>query len=227
MNTLPESPRTAFPATEAALRASLAGVGLNRASFLRPLAACSLAHCRGTCCTEGVYLNPEVAAVLRDVVRRNEDLFKELGLDLSRPLIVAEAEGRVTHHRTALYPRPFHGRVDGYPPHFHDTACSFLLEDGRCALQSLAIARGLHPWHFKPLACWLHPISITASGVELPDELSDPYREGDGGGFSSQTFCGRTEPCGRPAHQVLRPELDFLGAILGRDLLAEPAPTAA
>ncbi|HEX2095639.1 MAG TPA: hypothetical protein VHG28_24795 [Longimicrobiaceae bacterium] len=212
-----QPPRTAYPATETALRATLGDAPLDRASFERRLAPCTLPHCRGTCCSEGVRLNGEEATVLRHLVCGEAEHLRSLGVEDPEGAIVREGRG----WRTALRPEPFHGRVPDYPAHLGDTACTLLLEDSRCALQVLAEARGLHPWHYKPLACWLHPISLSAEGIRLHDETSDPYREDGYAGFTSQTHCGRTDPCGQPAREVLRTELEFLGEILGRDLPGE------
>ncbi|HEV2733214.1 MAG TPA: hypothetical protein VGV85_00200 [Longimicrobiaceae bacterium] len=218
-----QPPRTAYPATESALRAAVADAPLDRESFERPLARCSLARCHGTCCSEGVYLNAEVAATVRNLLRRDGELFRSLGMERPEDAVVEEVEDGVRSVRTALRPKPFRARVPDYPAHFPETACAFLLDDARCALQVAAEAKGLHPWHYKPLACWLHPVSISPEGIRLHDRSSDPYPDG----WTSETHCGRTEPCGRPAREVLGAELEFLGGILGRDLLAAdevPAP---
>ena len=219
-----QPPRTAYPATESALRAALAHAPLDRESFERPLARCALARCHGTCCAEGVYLNAEVAATVRNLLRRDGELFRSLGMERPAEAVVEEVEDGVRSVRTALRPKPFRALVPDYPAHFPETACAFLLDDARCALQVVAEAKGLHPWHYKPLACWMHPISISPEGIRLHDRASDPYP----GGWTSETHCGRTEPCGLPARDTLRAELEFLGGILGRDLLAAdeiPAPT--
>lgn len=210
---LTNSVQTAFPATERFLRAALAGASLDAASFQRRLSPCSLARCGGTCCAEGATLNGEEALVLRQITRRHSDFLRSLVPDLPEQAIT-RADGV---DRTALKPRPFRHRVSDYPPHFPETACAFLQEDSRCALQSLADAQGKHPWTYKPLACWLHPISISAEQITLPSTRTDPYP----GGFASQTHCGREDLCGQAAHEVLVHELAFLGQMLGRDLLAE------
>lgn len=206
-------PRTAFAATERMLRAACADAPLDAASFGRLLRPCTLERCGGTCCSAGVSLNAEEALVVRQVVRRNEALVRELLPDLPEPF-VAKDDGV---ERTTLKPRPFHTLIPDYPAHFGDTACAFLTPDARCALQCVAEAQGRHPWTYKPLACWLHPISVSPERIALPDERTDPYP----GGFATQTHCGRAEPCGIPAHRVLAAELEFLGSILGRDLRAE------
>ena len=213
-----QPPHTAYPATESALRAALADAPLDRASFRRPLTRCALARCHGTCCSEGVYLNAEVAATLRNLLRREAERFRSLGMERPEEAVVEEVEDGVRSVRTALMPRPFRARVPDYPAHFPETACAFLLDDARCALQVVAEDRQLHPWHYKPLACWLHPVSLSPEGIRLHDAASDPYP----GGWTSRTPCGQTEPCGRPALEVLGAELEFLGGVLGRDLLAAP-----
>lgn len=221
------APPTAYPATARALRDAFADAPLDVASFARPLARCALTDCRGTCCTEGVTLNAEEAMVLRTLVRREGDALRALAPELPAAPILPEAvasdDADVEDDpdddgpaRTALVPRRYHGVVAGYPPHFHDAACAFLTPDARCALQALADARGRPSWYWKPLACWLHPIALDGAGIRLPDAASDRY-----GGFASATPCGRDAPGGRAAHEMLAPELDALGALLGRDLRAE------
>lgn len=206
-------PATAFRATAAALHAACAGAELDAASFARPLRRCALARCGGTCCAEGVTLNPEEALVVRQLTRKHGERLRAFVPDLPEPAVVDE-EG-VT--RTARKPRPFRALVPDYPEHFPETACAFLGPDARCALQRLAEAEGEHPWTYKPLACWLHPIAVSPERVWLPDPASDP----NPGGFASQTHCGRVAADGPPAHEVLAAELEWLGGLLERDLAAE------
>ena len=146
-----------------------------------------------------------------------------------------EWEGLVSGLKTAVVPRPFSAEVDGFPDHFEDTACVFLLPDGRCSLQALSLARGRHPWYYKPSTLLAAPHHHRAGDgrrrgpgptVRLESEATDPYRQADYPGYAPQTFCGRISPAGRPGSEVLAPELAFLGAIAGRDFLAELAESA-
>lgn len=210
-----DTPRTAFPATERLLRSVLADAPLDAASFETRLTPCALARCGGTCCAEGATLNAEEALVLKQIVRRHAEFLRALAPELPEPAIVRE-DGV---ERTARRARPFRALVPNYPEHFPETACGFLLDDGRCALQCLAESQGRHPWTYKPLACWLHPISVSPEAIRLPDETTDPYA----GGFATRTHCGRASACGTPAREVLAAELEFLGGVLGRDLEAELA----
>lgn len=218
-------PPTAFPATARAVREACGDAPLDAASFATPLVPCALAACRGTCCTHGVTLNAEEALVLGQLVARRGALLRAAAPALPDAPLVRDADGVV---RTALLPRAMHGAVRGYPAHFPDAACAFLAPDARCALQVLAESEGRHPWHYKPLACWLHPIAVGADAIRLPDAATDPYP----GGFASCTPCGRAAPDGpgaRPAAAVLAAELRHLGSWLGRTLdaaeMARPGST--
>lgn len=237
---------TAFPGTMAAVRAAYATVPLDDASLARPLRPCDVASCHGQCCTEGVGLNAEELMVLRRLVRREAAFLASLGVGPADALL--ETDGPVGTRdvpddappdadpddavgddddapapggRTAVRVRPQAEVPDDYPPRFAHAACAFLVADGRCALQVLAVERGHHPWWAKPLACWLHPLSLAPDRIHLPDAATDRWGGAEGPGFASVTRCGRTMPEGRPAREVLAPELAQLERILGRSFAAE------
>jgi hypothetical protein len=174
-----------------------------------------------------VTLNAEEAMVLRALVRRESDALRALAPAMPDVPIVsdevddADDDEEDAPARTALVPRRYHGVVAGYPSHFHDAACAFLMPDARCALQALADLRGRPSWYWKPLACWLHPVALDGDAIRLPDAATDRHGTDGSGGFASCTPCGRTAPGGLPGAVVLAPELRALGGLLGRDLLAE------
>jgi hypothetical protein len=218
---------TAFARAEADLRGRLASASVDAASFNRPLSRCSLAHCRGMCCYDGVYVSDDEAEVIQALATREGEFFRAQGLELPEQVIVdGEWEGVVAGKKTAVVSHPFSREVPGFPKHFNDTACVFHMDDGRCALQVLSEAHGRHPWYYKPLTCWLHPISIApgeggqGAVVLLESVESDPYRVPGYDGYAAYTFCGRTDPCGQPASSVLDDEITFLSAIVGRNLAA-------
>jgi hypothetical protein len=210
---------TAFPGEESALRRELAGAPVAHASLRRPLERCELARCRGMCCYDGIYVEPETAAVLQELADTEAPFFRALGVALPAKVIVHGSwKGRVTGLKTAVAPRAFSAAVADFPKHFSDTACVFLAPDGRCGLQVLAEARGRHKWYYKPFGCWLHPITTVYGGrsqLGLEDARSDPFRLTDYAGFVSATFCGREVAQGEAAATVLGEELDFLAQILG------------
>lgn len=218
---------TACPETLAWLGDVVSAMAVDAASLRRPLRRCDLAVCRGTCCHDGVYLGPEEAGMLRRVVAESRDELEAMGLGLPEQTVVYGSwRGTVSGPKTAVRSVAKHGVVADYPAHFPETACVFLLPDARCALQALAMQRGLPPWFYKPLTCWMHPLAIDGIEEERPvlvlhDESSDPQRFPDYDGFVSRTHCGRTCAGGEPAWRVLEEELRFLGGLGGRDLVAE------
>jgi Protein of unknown function (DUF3109) len=215
---------TAFSVAQASLRKRCADSRIDAAEFQRKLSRCSLASCFGTCCYDGVQLDDDMAPVLEDLVTRRRADFDRMQLELpAAPIVDVEREG-VARKKTAVKPFPYRSLVAGYPEHFEETACAFLLGDGRCALQALAMQDNLHPWYYKPFTCWLHPIKIADGQIRLFDETTDPYRSAGYDGFVARTFCGRTSPDGRAAADVLKEELDFLARLLGRDIAAKNGP---
>lgn len=216
---------TAYADDEARLRSRLASGRIDGRSFDRRLARCDISQCRGMCCYDGVHVSRESATIILSVVERHADVFRNLGLELpARVIVEGEWAGEKSGPKTAVTARAFSTSVEGYPKHFADTACVFLTGDGRCGLQALSECLGLHPWYYKPVSCWLHPIKLGREGeasLVVRSEETDPYRLPDYPGYDAVTFCGRTRPEGIPAAKLLSEELAYLSRIVGRDLLAE------
>ena len=171
---------TAYPRTEAFLRRTLVTAPVHFDSLLRPLRRCDLEQCKGMCCYDGIYLSLEEADVVAQLARTEADFFHGIGLHLPRKVVVRSSwENLISGKKTAVAPWPVPQTVEGFPPHFHATACVFHLADGRCGLQALSEAHGRHPWHFKPTGCWLHPLTSLYTdrpGLGLHDEKTDPCR---------------------------------------------------
>jgi len=218
---LSESNLTAFPKTEEWLRDNCANAELDVPAFQRRISRCELSSCRGMCCYDGVYVNSDTADALQQISQIRGSEFQEIGVTLPSSVITEGVwRDESTGLKTVTKFTDFRSNVSGFPDHFDNTACVFHCDDGRCSLQALGMKDGKHPWFYKPLTCWLHPISVSPEKITVYDEKTDPYRFPDYDGFLIQTFCGRTMPLGRPAYEVLRPELEFLGRILGRDLIS-------
>lgn len=227
-----EESLTAYQDDEATLRSRIGGGQVDAASFQRPVARCAISTCRGMCCYDGVYLSPESAAVAERVARQHAAFFADLCLaPPDRVIVEGDWFWKKGGLKTAVTHRPFSKTVEGFPPHFTDTACVFLTGDGHCALQLLSVQLGRHPWYYKPVKCWMHPITLEGEAravLLLHSDQTDPYRVPGYDGFVSRIFCGRTCPGGAPASVVLADELAFLSRIVGRDLLSEAtgAPAA-
>lgn len=217
----------AFPQSREFLADTVSGMFLDIEALQRPLERCDLRACGGTCCHDGVYLSSEEAKVIRELGESRRDEIEGQGVSLPKQLVVyGKWRDAVSGPKTATRTVAMNKKVADYPEHFPNTNCVFLLDDARCALQSLAVEEGKHPWHYKPLTCWLHPLSISSGPNHKPmltvySEETDPQRYPDYDGFVCRTHCGRTCNGGEPAWQVLRWEIETLGEIGGRDLLAE------
>jgi len=216
-----------YPETREMLAASVREMSLDVEALSRPLRRCDLAKCRGTCCHDGVYLSSEESRVVREISESRRSELESLGAVLPEQTVVYGKWRDVSSGpKTATRAEAMREKAEDYPEHFPDTNCVFLLPDGRCSLQVYAVEQELHPWHFKPLTCWLHPLSITAGPERKPrltlySEETDPQRFDDYDGFVCRTRCGRTVEDGEPAWKVLAEELRELGEIGGRDLFAE------
>ena len=228
-----ETSLTAYPEEEAALRARMAGGRVDAQSFRRPVARCQISTCRGMCCYDGVYVTRGSAIVIERLAKEHAGFFAGLDVRLPESIIVeGDWPWKKGGLKTAVMPRAFSRTVEGFPQHFTETACVFLTNDGHCSLQLLSIHLSRHPWYYKPVKCWMHPITLEGDECAvllLHSDRTDPYRLPGYDGFVSQIFCGRTCPEGAPAAAVLADELRFLSQIAGRDLLAEAmgAPVAA
>jgi hypothetical protein len=217
----------AFPESREFLADTVAGMCLDIAALSRPLRRCDLTLCGGNCCHDGVYLSSEEAQVIRDLAGEMRGKLKGLGADLPKQVVVyGKWRDAASGPKTATKPASMRDKVGDYPKHFPETNCVFLLDDARCALQVMATKEEKHPWTYKPLTCWLHPLSITLGPNHKPlltlySDETDPQRYPDYDGFVCRTHCGRLQEAGEPAWQVLRWEIETLGEIGGRDLIAE------
>jgi len=80
--------------------------------------------------------------------------------------------------------------------------CTFLDKNGLCVIQSLAINEGKHPWDYKPLYCYLFPITIFEKALTIDDEHIDRLKQ-----------CNRSNENGSTIIDFCKDELiRFLGA---------------
>ncbi len=164
---------------------------------------CDLSACEGMCCHDGAYLDDDEVRALRRLAFTRRDAFPGLP-----DRFLAPGEGGAT--KTATRPHTY--RQPGFPAHFPRTRCVFALPDARCALQTLAEADGLHPWAYKPRACWMHPLRESATGPLPPpaDPAADWDRAPGYPGYVTFTRCGADDPAGAPWEVALSAELAAL-----------------
>ena len=151
---------------------------------------CKLRQCQAACCLHGVWAGMDevekimqysyqISPHMRENQQNPQNWFgEEQEIDSFVP-------GGVAIHTTVLED----------PKHWGGTACVFLRADHKCALQVAAVSAGLHPWHYKPFYCILHPLDLDDQGRITLDH--------------SDTLLDEPGSCLRPANQPIPLLLTF------------------
>lgn len=213
----------AFAESAGVLRDQVREAALDHEAFAMPLRLCELGKCRATCCHDGVYVDALERRLIEEVVGERRELLG--GYDWRAAKLFQERGGK---GKTATVGARAGELAEDFPKHFPQTRCVFLDAEHRCVLQRLAVDEGRHPWFWKPVSCWMHPL-LMRRGVDGRPVLTlarpgrDPAAADGYPGFGACTPCGMPVEGGRPAWEVLRGELELLGKIGGRDLVGELA----
>ncbi len=186
------------------------------------LCPCDVTRCEARCCYDGVYLLEGEEAFLRELLTRVPELAAKVPAEF---VVDGYWQGEPMGRKTATRPHDY--KAPDFPAHFAHTRCVFADAQGFCSLESFARERGLHPWTFKPAACWLHPLEVDGAKPEPPpvSPSEDPYRSEDYPGYSSFTPCGRNDPQGLPWRKALAGEIDYLKKAPSLPLLGTPGNT--
>ncbi len=215
---VPSPPSTAYHETAKILKIQLREAELDHGAFEIFLSPCELSTCRATCCHDGAILSGEEAATVSGLLKDHPAAFP--GSNPAPSPSALSAHGG--QYKTTTRPAQDHECAPDFPAHFPRTRCLFLDHEFKCSLQLHSVRENRHPWFYKPISCWMHPILLQAASspsgrplLTLRSPATDPTR------FASCTHCGRPDSAGRPAHEVLTPELEFLSQIAGRNFLAE------
>jgi hypothetical protein len=133
---------------------------------------CCLDECRAACCLHGVWVDVREAKDIQE----NAHLIM-LHMPPGREDSVLWFDERRESDPHSPSGHVLHSTVLEMPHHYGGTACVFLGEDHKCALQVAADAAGLHPWRFKPFYCILHPLDLDSEGRITLDATSDLLAE--------------------------------------------------
>lgn len=167
------------------------------------LMQCNLSECEAICCSDGAFLQPEEVRRIRRLVRAFPEHFSHLPPDYIVEGEWAGYKGPQTNVRPHVYAKR--------PKHFNDTRCVFAEADGKCSLQTLAVARGKHKWAYKPMGCWLFPLTSDGQDIVPPprNRAQDPNNIGRRyPGFAIYTGCGKHRPDGKVWWIVLKEEVE-------------------
>ncbi len=130
-----------------------------------PMRRCRLEECRAACCLYGVWIDQ---GEVEDILAHMELIIPHMPPGQQDP--AGWLDGRQEPDPFSRSGTVLHSRVLNSPEHYGGTACVFLREDHKCALQVAGDAAGLHPWRFKPFYCVLHPLDLDDEGRITLDE---------------------------------------------------------
>lgn len=113
--------------------------------------------------------------------------------------------GRKTATKTHTYQK------EGYPAHFEQTRCVFVLPNNECSLQRVATDLDYHPWKVKPRTCWLFPIRKGVNGdIKAPpkhNEQDDDYVDETYPGYIKFLPYGNDKETGLEWYKNLKQEI--------------------
>lgn len=158
---------------------------------------CSMNNCNGTCCQDGVLLDPtDKARILAHAERIKKYLEPGMERDPAKWF-----DGEVA--MDADFPS---GTCEGTMA--TERGCVFLDSRGLCTLQKTAMAEGMHKFALKPFYCVAYPITMDAGVLTLEDP-----------DFTERPSCCSAIPIGaRTPFDVCREEFEFM---LGDEGVAE------
>ncbi|HNV85892.1 MAG TPA: hypothetical protein PKL97_02855 [Candidatus Omnitrophota bacterium] len=213
---------TAFPKTEERLRERIQSVEWGLFENYRQIPCSSVfQQCRGICCSLKVAVTQEELAVLRQLLKDQAVLFREMGIRIRKDIAAIDPE--TGFQCLAKKRRGFselnkiiHGILNRNGPFGLNWktlrnllyACVFLMKDGTCALQRISERLGQHRWFYKPVNCWKYPFGIADATLILPDPKDHPHFP-----------CYRGK--GLPVREACAEELALLSGIIRRDLADE------
>lgn len=128
---------------------------------------CKLGECRAACCLYGVWIDRCEA---RDILEHAGQIAPHMNPEYRDP--GDWFDGREEPDEHSISGVTVHSTVVPDSEHYGETACIFLRKDHKCALQVAADAQGLHPWHYKPFYCILHPLDLDDEGRISLDETA-------------------------------------------------------
>ena len=130
------------------------------------LQRCDWPNCGAACCVYGTWVDK---VLMDNVIENARMIIPFLPADHQDP--ETWFDGQAEDDQATLSGRVHHTTVVPSAEHYGGTACIFLREDQKCALQAAAEANDKHRWQFKPFYCILHPLELDQQGNLTIDDL--------------------------------------------------------
>jgi Fe-S-cluster containining protein len=175
--------------------------------FHLKLSRCDISKCEAMCCYDGAYLTFEEEQLIHSLVKDYPNIFTNIPNNyILDGYWNNEYYGRKTAVKKHIY------KNSNFPEHFSSTRCVFADSLGYCKFEKLARSLNIHPWEYKPSACWLFPLKINDGKIILPPTSVslDPHRTKNYIGFVSVVPCGKHTEDGNFWQITLQDELDYL-----------------
>lgn len=168
-----------------------------RLLMTEPMQRCCLNDCRAACCLYGVWIGVEQTENLKAQAALISPYMRA---GYSDPSLWFDGRREPDEHLAGG--EAVHSQVLADRDHYGGSACVFLREDHKCALQVAATEAGLHPWHFKPFYCILHPLDLDEDGRITLDSTEEMLAE--------EGSCLRPAPNRIALLATFEPELRYL-----------------
>lgn len=171
-----------------------------------PRLSFNCSSCEAFCCYDGAYINEKEEVQIKAFVREYKDKFRHLPKEF---IIDGNWRNLISGRKTAT--RPYVYQNEGYPAHFEQTRCVFVLPNNECSLQRVATDLGYHPWKVKPRTCWMFPIRKGVNGeIKAPPKQNEPdddYVDETYPGYIKFLPCGRDMKSGIEWYKILKQEI--------------------
>ena len=120
---------------------------------------CNFPNCEAACCVFGAWVDKQHS---QEILSNSKMISPHMKEGYSNPKTWFDEQSEEDPH--TLSGTVIHTTVLDDPDHYGGTACVFMREDHKCALQIASEENGFHPWHFKPFYCILHPLGLDNQG---------------------------------------------------------------
>jgi hypothetical protein len=120
---------------------------------------CGFPDCKASCCVFGAWVDE---FHVQEILSNSKIIAPYMKAGFSDPSKWFNELSEKDDH--SLSGTVIHTTVLDDSDHYGGTACVFMRDDYKCALQLASEKNDFHNWHFKPFYCILHPLDLDDDG---------------------------------------------------------------